>query len=327
MDVFSEILASTRVSSAVVGRATLTAPWGFAADPINSPTIHVIQEGSCYLALSVGGQQIALGRGDLVLVASGNGHIISNPRNAPVSIFSSTNVLAADARRGTKNHDCTTLLCAKYTIDEVGLHPLMSFLPAVVHLTRGQIESDESLRLAVDLLSIESASHNVGYDLVASRILDSVFVLLLRAWIKLQPSDAGAWFGALRDKGIARALRLIHERPADAWTVASLAAGALQSRATFARHFTQRVGEPPLSYLGRWRMNLAAKALRNTTDTIEQISLAVGYQSVPSFTQAFTKSVGQSPNAYRRNCLSEHEASRAPNREASCPLPDGELDV
>ncbi|MES0032935.1 helix-turn-helix transcriptional regulator [Mesorhizobium sp. M0040] len=94
-------------------------------------------------------------------------------------------------------------------------------------------------------------------------------------------------------------MRLIHERPGNPWTIASLARGAAQSRATFARRFAQLVGQPPLSYVTRWRMNLAAKALRETNQNIGEIGRAVGYESVPSFSQAFKRLTGRSPGLYR----------------------------
>ncbi|MER9776939.1 AraC family transcriptional regulator [Mesorhizobium sp. M0220] len=128
-----------------------------------------------------------------------------------------------------------------------------------------------------DLVAARCRSGNwwIGCRSAAKPARLSYLVLLLRAWIEHQPLGTGGWFGALRDKGISRALRLIHERPGDPWTVASLADGAAQSRATFARRFTQLIGEPPLSYVTRWRMDLAAKALQETNQTIHEIGRAV----------------------------------------------------
>ncbi len=155
----------------------------------------------------------------------------------------------------------------------------------------------------MELLRVEADDTLVGHDIVAPRLLDGLFIYLLRAWIDHQPLGTRGWFGALHDKGIARTLRLIHESPADKWTIASLADSAAQSRATFARRFTRLVGEPPLSYLTRWRMTLAAKALRETDQTIREIATAVGYESLPSFSQAFKRALGRSPGLYRSDPL------------------------
>lgn len=300
MDVFSEVLQSARIGGAAIGKAKLASPWGISVDPAKNPTIHVIQRGLCFLTFSSNQAPIQLGQGDLILVASGVGHSLSNPPDAPIGTLSRAFLQNTAADDANETGDSTTFLCAKYTLDEVKPHPLVSLMPPFIHFTRRQIEADIPLRLAIELLTVESTSEESGYELVASRLLDSVLVLLLRAWMKSQPLGAGGWLGALRDKGVTRALQLIHERPAYPWTVDSLADGALQSRATFARRFNQLVGEPPLSYVKKWRMNLAARALRDTKDTIEQIGLAVGYHSAPSFTQAFTKCIGQSPSTYRR---------------------------
>jgi transcriptional regulator GlxA family with amidase domain len=120
----------------------------------------------------------------------------------------------------------------------------------------------------------------------------------------VQPAGSGNWFGALSDPAIARALRLIHEQPQDAWTVAALADRVLLSRATFARRFTRLVGEPPLAYVARWRMNLAAKALRETGRSIDEIARAVGYESGPAFSKAFSRVYERSPGRYRSGSAS-----------------------
>lgn len=283
----------------MVGIATLRRPWGISVDPMRHAAVHVVQQGQCWLRLGKESAPVRVGQGDVVLVASGTAHTICDPAETPTAAFGA--VLAANRSKADLNNETcgTTLLCARYSLEGAGTHPIIRLLPPLIHLSRDQIAASEPLRLAMELLRIEARADLVGHDIVAPRLLDSVFVYLLRAWIEYQPLGTGGWFGALRDRGIAQALRLMHERPTEAWTVASLADSAVQSRATFARHFTQLVGEPPLSYLTRWRMNLAAKALRETNQTVGEIGRAVGYESIPSFSQAFKRATGQSPGAYR----------------------------
>ncbi|WP_352724475.1 AraC family transcriptional regulator [Mesorhizobium sp. M0500] len=299
MDALSEVLASLRFGSAMIGSATLHRPWGISVDPTRNAAIHVIQNGECWLRLAGEREPIRLGEGDVILVASGIGHALCNPADAPTASISA--VLSAN-RSGAEpksESGATTLLCARYSLDGVGPYPMVSLLPPLIHLTRNQIDTSEPLRLALELLQVEAKADLGGHDIVAPRLLDSTLIFLLRAWIEHQPLGTGGWFGALRDKGIAQALRLIHERPGNPWTIASLASGAAQSRATFARRFAQLVGQPPLSYVTRWRMNLAAKALRETNQNIGEIGHAVGYESVPSFSQAFKRLTGRSPGLYR----------------------------
>jgi AraC-like DNA-binding protein len=288
----------------MIGTATLWQPWGISVDPMRHAAVHVIQRGECWLRLAKEGEPIHVGQGDVVLVASAVAHTICNPADAPRAPMAA--VLAANRNEPELKDESgsTTLLCARYSLGGAGTHPIIPLLPPLIHLSREQIAANESLRLAMELLRLEARGDLAGHDIVAPRLLDGLLIYLLRAWIENQPLGTGGWFGALRDKGIARALRFMHERPADPWTIASLADSAAQSRATFARHFTQLVGEPPLSYLTRWRINLAAKALRETNQTVGEIGRAVGYESIPSFSQAFKRATGRSPGVYRSAPLS-----------------------
>jgi AraC-like DNA-binding protein len=300
VDVLSDVLASLRLGSAVIGRASLKRPWGISVDPTRNAAIHVVQQGECWLRLAGAKEPICVSRGDAILVASGIGHTLSDPPDAPVSsIATMLTARPSEADQPGGNDVVTALLCAKYLLDGTGPHPMISLLPPLIHVSREQIEANEPLRLAMELLRVEASDDLAGHDIVAPRLLDSVLVFLLRVWIENQIPGTAGWFGALHDNGIARALRLIHERPADPWTVASLADGASQSRATFARRFSRLVGEPPLTYVMRWRMNLAARALRETSRTIDEIGRAVGYESAPSFSRAFTRLIGQAPGRFR----------------------------
>jgi len=71
--------------------------------------------------------------------------------------------------------------------------------------------------------------------------------------------------------------------------------------ATLARRFAHLVGETPLEYLTRWRMDLAAQRLRDTNDTVAAIAAAVGYHSEYSFSRPFTRHRGIAPGRYRRH--------------------------
>lgn len=298
MDARSEVLAAYRAGSAFLGTALLRRPWGIGVEPQRNSSLHVVLAGSCWLKLTGRDEPIRLSPGDVVLVASGVGHALSDPPDAAIVPIRDA-LSAASAPEAASASDATRLLCAKYQLDEAGPHPMVSLMPPLVHLTAQQVEANEPLRLALQLLRVEAQGRRSEAEIVASRLLDSALVLLLRAWMDNQPAGSGNWFGALSDPAIVRALRLIHEQPQDDWTVAALADHALLSRATFARRFTQLVGEPPLAYVTRWRMSLAAKALRETGRSIDEIARAVGYESAPSFSKAFSRVFGRSPGRYR----------------------------
>ncbi|NEW44492.1 AraC family transcriptional regulator, partial [Nocardia cyriacigeorgica] len=160
---------------------------------------------------------------------------------------------------------------------------------------------DPALRAAVDLLAAEVAEPRAGSDAAIPAILDTLLLFVLRAWFDEQARDrAGGWAGAFTDPAVAAALRAIHDDPANAWTVPELSAIAGVSRATLARRFTATIGEPPLSYLTRWRLLTAARLLGETDSALATIAARVGYTSEFAFAKAFKREYGVPPGQYRR---------------------------
>ena len=98
-------------------------------------------------------------------------------------------------------------------------------------------------------------------------------------------------------------VRFLAREPARAWTVAGLAQQAGVSRSVFAARFTHLLEEAPLAYLGRWRIQLAARLLETTDDSVLQIALKVGYESEAAFNRAFRREFELPPARYRRERL------------------------
>ena len=140
-----------------------------------------------------------------------------------------------------------------------------------------------------------------GSRAAAARLFDTLLIAAIRRWLDRQADgEAPSWLRGLRDPALARVLALLHERPAEPWTVEALAHEVHMSRATLARRFAEVVGEPPLTYLARWRMHLAAQRLKYSTDTVGAIAREVGYTSEYAFNRAFARHRGQPPGRYRR---------------------------
>src|SRR5262249_3621234 len=151
----------------------------------------------------------------------------------------------------------------------------------------------------VELLALEVGARRPGARAAVARTLDMLLISAVRHWAA-RADDSASWLRALRDPDVARALALLHDRPAAAWTVESLAREAHLSRAVFARRFAELVGQPPLHYLAGWRMHLAAHRLKYSTDSVETIARDVGYTSEFAFNRAFSRHRGQPPGRYRR---------------------------
>lgn len=133
------------------------------------------------------------------------------------------------------------------------------------------------------------------------RLFDLLLIAAIRAHLARLGDDAPAWYRAHQDPVVGRAVRMLHEDPARPWTVAGLAAECGTSRARFARRFTELVGEPPMSYLIRWRLALAADLLREPQLTVETVATRVGYSNGFALSSAFKRVRGVSPTTYRHH--------------------------
>ncbi len=125
----------------------------------------------------------------------------------------------------------------------------------------------------VDLLAAEVERDEPGQQVVLDRLPDLALIATLRAWFARPAADPPGWYRAHGDPLVGRALRAIHREPARPWTVAALAARTGVSRAALARRFTALVGQPPMTYVTHWRLDLAAEALRTTDATLSPNAL------------------------------------------------------
>lgn len=302
MDVLADVLSVMRMGTTVVAQAELVPPWGLEIDPLAEAHVHVVQRGSCWLRTTADTHHLHLRSGDVVLIRGGVGHsICDDPKTAPAPY---KQVLEAMPRRlaalpKSRAHETTLVFCAKYLLQGAGAHPFTSLLPPLIHLPAHEAERHVQLQLLLQLLRHEAADAGSGTELVVPRLVDSLLVFVVRAWLTGQPLTAGGWFAALRDAQISKALALMHERPEVAWSLEELARHIGQSRATFARRFLELVGETPLAYLTRWRMCLAAKLLTDTPLSLEEIAPRVGYQTAAAFSRAFRRSLGRAPGHFR----------------------------
>jgi len=131
-----------------------------------------------------------------------------------------------------------------------------------------------------------------------------MFVEVLRRYVDGLPSGQTGWLAGMRDPGVGRALALLHERPSERWTLESLGEEAALSRSVLHERFTHFIGQPPMRYLGQWRIQLAARRLRDSDAKLIEIALEVGYESEAALSRAFRRLMGEAPGTWRRTLRS-----------------------
>jgi AraC-like DNA-binding protein len=300
MDPLADVLDVTRVDGSVLANVRAHAPWGIRLAPIGGAAFHAVTEGSCWLSAG-DGAPVPLAAGDVVLLPTGAGHTLTSEpgvRAQPYDRLTKERMMTPDGDLVLPGHGAAAdLLCAAFDYDHEVAHPLLSLLPPVVRVAVGDSEPAEAtLRLLVH----ELGHRHAGSRAVVDRLIDVLFVHVVRAWIERDEDGRASWLRGLRDPAVATVLALLHDRPQAPWTVAELAREVNLSRAALARRFSEAVGEPPLAYLTRWRMDLAARALRQGAAPVETIAHSVGYSSEYAFSRAFSRLRGQPPGRYRR---------------------------
>lgn len=282
-DAFFDVFESARIKGGATATATLRLgqPLAF---PHAFACFHFIEDAPC--ALRSGGERIALQPGDLILLPRGQAH----------------ELVAANG-----DEPAPRITTCGFSFEGPGGTLLAGSLPALLHVAgAGQPPAafpdtpKEWLSVTLAAIRLEADRPWLGSSVMLSRLVDLLFVWSLRHWLVTASPQASGLARALDDAVIGRALGLMHAQPAKGWNVEALARELNQSRSGFSQRFVEVLGEPPMRYLARWRMQLAADLLVSTKLRISQIAQRVGYDSEPAFSRAFRRQFGNAPVDHRR---------------------------
>jgi len=313
-DVLSDVLRAVRLTGATYFSVKAAEPWAAEAFPAAEvvsrvmPGVehlfeyHVMTQGSCWVGI-VGEEPIRLESGDVVVFPQGDAHVLSSTpgMRGETSLAEYDRPVGKQLpfvlRQGGSGEHTIHVVCGFLGCDARPFNPLLATLPRILKVsTRGGSGWLEAL---VQLAVAESVEGRTGGECVLARASELMFVEVVRRYVASLPSGQTGWLAGLRDPYVGKALSLLHDRPAEAWTVESLAKEAALSRSALAERFTQLVGDTPMLYLTRWRMQLAATLLRGRGASVYEAANEVGYASEAAFSRAFKKVVGVSPAAWR----------------------------
>jgi AraC-like DNA-binding protein len=316
VDLLAEVLALSDVRGAVGARIEAGEDWGWWwSSPTPRASLHAVTAGTAWVGLPQRPPQ-QLMPGDVILLPGGPGHAIGS---APATV-ARTSAAAHDAWRPAAGGTVSIgtgpvrarILCAEYDHDQSVSTQLLTLLPEVVHL-RAAGDADGLAQDTVRLIGRELAAPRAGSGVVLDRLIDVLLVHLLRAWLAVDEDRGPSWLGAMNDSVVAAAVARLHQEPGRQWTTAALAREIGASRATLSRRFSAATGESPAAYLTRWRMDLAARRLRDTGDGLDVIAASVGYSSGYAFSRAFRRARAQAPGQFR--LAAREQRSRAARDE------------
>lgn len=311
-DLLSEVLRAVRLNGAVFLNACFTAPFGVVDPKVydertpmgrlrHVSILHLIVDGSC--EFESGGEQRRVGAGELIFL----------PQPGPYRFWSGAPARVADASEVVQpgpipgvwvaDHGgggaAVRMICGFIESAEFLFAPVFRSLPAMIVERTSDARVGALIASTVAEIVAHVGAAAPGGDAVLGRLMELLFIELLRRHVARVPAGERGWFAALNDPLVARALQLLHREPARRWTVDTIARQVGSSRSVLNERFNHLLGRPPIDYLAAWRIQLAAERLRATHESIPQVAASVGYDSEAAFGRAFKRLTGVSPGRWR----------------------------
>jgi AraC-like DNA-binding protein len=337
MDVLSDVLRAVRLTGAVFFDVKARPPFvgtspaarliaaSVMPDAQHVISFHTMLSGGCWAEIIESpAEAVFVDTGDIVIFPMGDPNaMFSAPRQAAPPPDLSMYERPADGRlpvpfflNDGEGGEVCRFVCGYLGCDARPFNPLLEALPRLFRApvsatSRGWLT--DLVRLAVH----ESEQSSAGSETMLARIAELMFVEVVRQYMATLPQGTRGWLSGLRDRQVGAALRLIHSRPSEDWTLAGLAREVGLSRSALAERFATYVEITPMQYLARWRLQLAARLLEESGISIAEAANRVGYESEAAFNRAFKKYAGVPPGAWRRkSTMQRHsggrEAPRAP---------------
>lgn len=318
MDVLSDVLSAVRLTGAVFFDVEAFSPWVSRTPQAETfrravmpgaehvIAFHVVMAGSCWAELPDVMPPMRLEAGDFVVMPMGDDHVLSSAPGMrgeadlgmyrrPADRCQPVPFVINEGGGPGHNH----FVCGYFGCDIRPFNPLLDALPRMFHASVSPATQDWLLRL-VRAAAVESARGTAGGEAMLARLAELMFVEVLRKYIDRLPDNARGWCSGVRDPQVGAALLAMHARPAGPWTVDTLAREVGMSRSGFAERFAAFVGVPPMQYLARWRLQVAANLLTGRRMSIAEAAAEVGYESEAAFNRAFKRFVGLPPGAWRK---------------------------
>jgi AraC-like DNA-binding protein len=302
MDVLTDVLNALELKGWISARRELAPPWRYDFAASHDMIFHLLSSGGGYLSVEGDPTPLRVEDGAVLLFPFGHAHSIGDELTSPLTQVLHVDYSAQREYQGwpsASDESKMVVLCGAFHVEHPGTFPLLHSLPKVLHIPAEQGRTVEGFAEIVQLIAREAATPRLGAEVMLRRLTELLFIHVIRVWVEQQAASSRGWVAALRDQPISIALGLIHHSPEHGWKVEELAEAVALSRSVFSARFTRLVGEPPITYLTRWRMHRATRLLKDNVE-MEKIAELLGYESGVAFHKAFKREVGMTPARYRK---------------------------
>lgn len=312
-DVFSDALGSMKISGSILFNEEYAFPWAISVpnserlrellqlkSGVRVIPFHFVQRGHIEITLE-SEKPVIVEAGEIAICFGGAAHQISLGSPASVLPMESLlgggkNLFRPDEQQRVRS---TSLICGMFLMHNVELNPLFATLPPLLHASTIHPGGFNNLSHVLDRMAQEINQQTFGSAYVVERLLELLCAEALRAHLESIPAQATGWLNGMRDPVVGRAIAMIHARPGEKWSIKRLAEHVAISPSRFAARFMVAIGDSPMAYVTKWRMNIAGRLLDSTQKTISEISTDVGYENLAAFSRAFKRHVGIPPASWR----------------------------
>jgi AraC-like DNA-binding protein len=318
VDALAEVLRAIKIDSAIYLNGEFSEPWSVVAPEAAAlaPVFgrggthviiyHLLCEGHADCKVD-DDHHVELSAGDLVALPHGNRHQIGSGRH--VTPLDVSNALPAILERGLQplmtggGGAVSKFICGYLACDRNLSEAFLSGLPPLIRLNIRDDVSGQWLENSLRFSVTQAASRDPGAQEVVAKLSEVFVAEALRRYQRELPPGQTGWLAGARDPAVGRALTLMHHRSADSWTLPILAREVGVSRSVLSDRFRHFLGESPMAYLTRWRLQLGARGLTSTAHSVAQIASETGYESEAAFNRAFKREFGVPPARFRRQHL------------------------
>jgi len=315
VDALSDVLRIVRLTGAVFLDAEFSEPWCVGEpsgvevcvehmpDAQHVVIYHLVTEGCCEASVP-GGPAVSARGGDLIIIPGGEAHSLGSNLAHPAVPGGRLVVQRGPDEvprvRYGGGGAATRMVCGYLACDSSLFDTVLAALPRIMLVNMREGPGAQWLTSSIRFSLSEASGQRAGAGTVLAKLSELMFVEAIRRHIESLPPEQTGWLAGLRDRFVGRALALMHEHPGRDWTVDELSGSVGLSRSSLAQRFADFLGQPPIQYLTRWRLTIAAQRLRNESTSLARIAAASGYESEAAFNRAFKRALGTTPAVWRR---------------------------